>query len=52
MELLGMFPGGPRIAGYRIPMHLDQPTGLADAAAFRNVLQQRNQFLGRQFHAK
>jgi hypothetical protein len=40
MELLGMFTGGPGIAGYRIPVHFDQAAGLADAAAFRNVLQQ------------
>jgi len=52
MELLGMSAGGPRVAGYRIPVHLDQPTGLSNAAAFGNVLQQRNQFRGRQLHAK
>jgi len=52
MELLGMSPGGPGVAGHRIPMHPDQPAGLAHAAAFRNVLQQRNQFVGRQLQAK
>ena len=52
MELLGMSPGGPGVAGYRIPVYLDQPAGLSHATTFRNVVQQGNQFLGRQLHAK
>jgi hypothetical protein len=52
MELLGLSPGDPRVAGYGIPVHMRQPAGRSDATAFRHVLQQGNQFLGRQLGAK
>jgi hypothetical protein len=52
MELLGVVPGGPHVMGYRVPMHFRQAAGGSHAAAFRHMLQQRNQFGAGQFRTK
>ncbi|MFV2069995.1 MAG: hypothetical protein ACC645_23765 [Pirellulales bacterium] len=52
MDLAGVVARQPTVTHHRVPMDAHQAGGFADAAAFRNVLQDRADFLLRQGRAE
>ncbi len=52
VELPGVLAGRPAVAAHRVAVHLAEPPGLADAAAFGDVLQDRFDLLGGELGAE